>query len=429
MSSSSAVPGTEPTAPAGKTRSVYRLPYPPGFTDRGGCPFDPPTMLAEYRERAAVQPLELTDGEIGWLVTGYDEARRLLNDDRLSANRMRNPRIATLPPELREKLLDEKARAGNFIAMDAPEHTRYRQYLNKEFTPRRIRQLEPLIHQIVTERLDDMLARGESADLVPAFAVPVPSLVICELLGVAYEERDEFQSRANKLLDLEVSYEDQLSHLDDLREYIRGQVRHKRDAPADDLLSGLVQADIEPAFTDDEIVGMAVPLLVGGHDTTANMLALGTFALLEHPEQLDRLREHPELIDGAIDELLRYLTIVHHGLLRHATEDVEIAGQVIPAGALVIISVSEANRDPRHYDTPAAFDVSRPRQTHLAFGQGIHQCIGSQLVRAELTIGFTELLRRLPGLRLTIPADKVPLRDMMVIYGVHSLPVAWDATP
>ena len=159
------------------------------------------------------------------------------------------------------------------------------------------------------------------------------------------------------------------------------------------------------------------------------MLALGTFALLEHPDQLAALREHPELLDGAIEELLRYLSIAHHGLMRTTTEDVEIAGQVIPAESLVIISVSEANRDPRHYDTPAELDVSRPRRAHLAFGHGIHQCVGRQLARSELIVGFTELLRRLHGLRFAIPADEVPLRDEMIVYGVQSLPVAWDASP
>ncbi|MEU5365195.1 cytochrome P450 [Streptomyces sp. NPDC005925] len=432
MSSSTEAPGTESTPPAGQTRSVYRLPLPPGLTDRGACPFDPPALLTEYGERATVQPIDMTDGERSWLVTGYDEARKLLADPRLSSNRLRNPRVAKLPPELRAKLMDEKAVAGNFIAMDEPEHTRYRKLLNQQFTVRRARRMEPRILEIVTERIDAMLAKGAGADgtradLVRDFALPVPSLVICELLGVAYDDREEFQARANKLLDLNVSYEEQLADLDDLRDYIRAQVRKKREAPADDVLSGLVHADAEPALTDDEIVGMAVPLLVGGHETTANMLALGTFALLEHPEQLRQLRERPELVDGAVEELLRYLSVVHLGLLRHTTEEVEIVGQVIPAGALVIISVSEANRDPRHYDAPAAFDVTRPRLTHLSFGYGIHQCIGQQLSRTELTVGLTELLRRLPGLRLAIPADEVPLRDMMAIYGVHSLPVTWDA--
>ncbi|MFE6823027.1 cytochrome P450 [Streptomyces sp. NPDC057690] len=429
MSSSSAVPTTESTPAADETGPVYRRPFPPGFTDRGGCPFDPPTLLAEYRERADVQRIDLADGDTAWLVTGYDEARRLLGDPRLSTDRQRNPRIAKLPPELRESLTNERAVAGNFVAMDEPEHTRYRNLLNTEFTLRRIRRLESRILDIVTARLDVMRADGTSADLVRDFALPVTSLVICELLGVASEDREELQARANKTLDLDVSFEEQLTDLDELRAYMRGQVRRKRVAPADDILSGLVHADTEPALTDDEIVGMAIPLLVGGHETTVNMLALGTFALLEHPDQLAKLRAHPELIEGAVEELLRYLTIHHLGILRTTTDAVETAEQVIPAGAMVLVSVSAANRDPRRYPRPAELDVGRPRRAHLAFGHGIHRCIGSQLSRAELTVGFTELLRRLPGLRLAVPAGEVPLRDNMAIHGAHSLPVTWDATP
>ncbi|MEU5365193.1 cytochrome P450 [Streptomyces sp. NPDC005925] len=430
-------PVVESDPPGGQTPSVYRVQFPPGFTDRGGCPFDPPAALTDYSERAAIQPIDLTGGDTGWLVTGYDECRKLLADSRLSTDRLRNPRVAKLPPELREKLMDEKTRAGDFLAMDAPEHTRYRKVLNRQFTLRRIRELEPRILDIVTERIDAMLAKGatadggsadgNSADLVRDFALPVPSLVICELLGVAPEDREEFQARTGTLLDPDVTFEEQLAGLDALKQFIHGLVRKKRAAPADDVLSGLVHADAEPALTDDEIVGMANLLLVGGHETTASMLALGTFALLEHPEQLRRLRERPELIDGAVEEMLRYLSIVPLGLLRTTIEEVEIAGQVVPAGALVILSVSAANRDPRRYHGPADFDVTRPRQAHLSFGHGIHQCIGQQLSRAEMTVGFAELLRRLPGLRLAIPADEVPLREQMAVYGVHSLPVAWDA--
>ncbi|WP_424185441.1 cytochrome P450 [Actinokineospora sp. G85] len=418
---------TESTHSEGGTRSVYRLPFPEGFTDRGGCPFDPPALLGQYRAKAAVHRLGLTNGDTGWLVTGHEEARQALSDPRLSSDRLRNPLVVKLPPDLRDQLMRDDAVAGNFIAMDAPDHTRYRRLLARQFTLRRTRGLEPRIREIVTERLDAMLAGGTSADLVRDFALAVPSLVICELLGVAYDDREEFQARTDKLLDLRVSFEEQLAVLDELRRFILEQVRLKRATPSDDMLSDLIHSESEPPLTDDEVVGIANLLLVGGHETTSNMLALGTFALLEHPEQLVALRDRPELIDGAVEEMLRYLSIVHHGLLRTATEDVELAGAVIPAESLVIVSLSVANRDPRHYDRPAEFDVTRPRQGNLSFGHGVHQCIGQQLARLEMTVGFTELLRRLPGLRLAVPAGEVPLRDKMAVYGVHSLPVRWDA--
>ncbi|GGV51680.1 cytochrome P450 [Streptomyces spectabilis] len=427
MSLPTAAPASGPTPPEDTTPSVYRLPFPPGFTERGGCPFDPPPMLRDHHDQGEVREVALTDGSTGWLVTGYEEGRTLLSDPRLSSDRLRNPLVVKLPAQLRAQLMADEAVAGNFIAMDPPDHTRYRRMLTRQFTLRRVRQLEPRILEIVTERIDAMLARGTGADLVRDFSLAVPSLVICELLGVAYEERGEFQARTEELLNLDIPFEKQLAALDELRKFILGQVRRKRATPTDDMLSDLIRSDTEPALTDEEVVGMANLLLVGGHETTANMLSLGTFALLEHPEQFRALRDRPELMDGAVEELLRYLSIVHHGLLRTTTEDVEIAGRTIPAESLVIISVSEANRDPRHYDTPAALDVSRPRRTHLAFGHGIHQCIGQQLARSEMTIAFPELLRRLPGLRLAVPADQVPLREKMAVYGLHSLPVTWDA--
>ena len=265
MSSPTEVPTTESTPPPepGKTPSVYRVQFPPGFTDRGTCPFDPPAALTEYSERATVQPIDLTGGDTGWLVTGYEECRKLLADPRLSTDRMRNPRVAKLPPELRARLMDEKTRAGDFLAMDAPEHTRYRKLLNRQFTLRRIRQLEPRILEIVTERIDAMLAAGTGADLVRDFALPVPSLVICELLGVAYDDREEFQARTGTLLDPDVTFEEQLAALDALRQFMHGLVRKKRRSPADDVLSGLVHTDSEPPLTDDEIVGL-IGRLSGG---------------------------------------------------------------------------------------------------------------------------------------------------------------------
>ncbi|MGW5449692.1 hypothetical protein [Streptomyces asiaticus] len=263
---STPTPTPESTPPPDETGAEYQLPFPPGFTERGACPFDPPAMLKEYREQAEVQRIDLTDGGIGWLVTGYDERRKLLSDPRLSADRMRNPLVAKLPLELREQLMNEKADAGNFIAMDPPAHTRYRKPLTRHFTLPRMRRLELRIRGIVTSRLDEMLAGGTTADLVRDFAVPVASLAICELLGVAHDDREEFHVRADQLVNLEVSVEDRPAALDELRRFPHGQVRQKRGTPTDDLLSKLIHPDTEPPLTDDELVGMANLLLVGAHD-------------------------------------------------------------------------------------------------------------------------------------------------------------------
>jgi len=213
---------------------------------------------------------------------------------------------------------------------------------------------------------------------------------------------------------------------DKLREFMRNLIAHKRSNPGDDLISGLIHhSGADPELTDDELVNIANLLLVAGHETTANMLALGTFALLEQPEQLAVLRADPALIDGAIEELLRWLSIVHLGLFRFTTEDVEVAGQRIPAGSTVVVSLLVANRDGSQWPQAGALDLGRTRGPHLAFGHGVHQCLGQQLARVEMTVGFTQLLRRLPGLRLAVPASRIPLRTDMFVYGVRSLPVSW----
>jgi cytochrome P450 len=369
----------------------------------------------------------LRDGRTAWVVTGFDLARAVLSDPRFSSDRLRHGSLFNdVPDELRKQMLDQRARAGSFISMDPPEHSRYRKLLTARFTVRRMRQLTPRIVEIVTEHIDAMLATGTSADLVPAFAQPVPSLVICELLGVPYAERREFQHRSAMILRLDTPVEDFLRLRQELRQFMRHLVAHKRAQPSDDLLSELVHSDADPALTDEELVGIANLLLIAGHETTANMLALGIFALLERPDQLHTLQADPSLIDGAVEELLRYLSIVHIGLTRVTLEPVTLEDHKIPAEATVLISVSETNRDPKHWINPGRLDLTRPRRPHLAFGHGVHQCLGQQLARVEMTVGFTELLHRLPGLRLAIPPQDVPLRSDMLIFGVHVLPVRWD---
>lgn len=427
MTSSTTIPD-DSTAVASAPETTMRLPLPPELTERSGCPFDPPAALDRMREQAGVSEVTMLNGATVWMVTGYDEARTVLSDPRFSADLLRRDGIPIdMSDEVREKLFDESSRAGLFLTMDPPEHTRYRKLLTGQFTVRRMRQLAPRILEIVTENIDAMIEGGTSADLVTAFALPVPSMVICELLGVSYADRAEFQDRTATMLNLNTSFEELLRVRDEMREFMLRLVAQKRAQPSGDLLSGLIHGEADPALTDDELVGIATLLLIAGHETTANMFGLGIFALLEHPEQLNILREDPTLIDGAVEELLRYLSIVHLGPTRVTTEPVELSGNQIPAHATVIISVPETNRDPDHWNKPGAFDVARPRRPHLAFGHGVHQCLGQQLARTEMTLGFTELLRRLPGLRLTVAPEDVPLRSEMLIYGVHTLPVAWDS--
>ena len=312
--------------------------------------------------------------------------------------------------------------------MDPPEHTRYRRLLTGQFTVRRMNALTPRIEQIVADHLDAMGKMARPVDLVQAFALPVPSLVICELLGVPYADRELFQRRSRALLSMTTDGPTLVRVRNELEQYMLGLVQAKRLQPADDLLSGLIAREDDPegALSDEELVSIGNLLLIAGHETTANMLALGTLALLEHPAQLAALRADPSLIDQAVEELLRYLTIVQFGLVRTATEDVEVDGQCIRAGEPIVASLASANRDPQHFPEPDVLDLSRQYSPHLAFGHGVHQCLGQQLARVEMKVGFTALLERFPSLRLAVPLEQVRMRDDTFIYGVHELPVTWD---
>ncbi|MDX3660495.1 cytochrome P450 [Streptomyces sp. ID05-26A] len=403
-------------------QELIRPQLPAELSERGKCPFDPATGLTELSGRGRIHRIE-HNGDTVWLVTGHDEARAVLAAPQMSSDRINSPRArALISPELHAELFPPERQAGSFIFMDAPEHTRFRRLLTGQFTVRRMRDLTPRIHEIVTTQLDAMIEKGPPADLVHDFALPVPSLVICELLGVDYGDRDEFQRRTSKLLSLNTTIDEQIKNTVELRLFMRGLVEAKRRSPGDDLLSGLIS---DTDLDDNELTGIANLLLIAGHETTANMLALGTFALLEHPDQFQKLHDNPELIENAVEELLRYLSIISMGVSRHAKEDVEIGGVTVRAGETVVVSVPAVNRDDRQYDDPQALLVDRPRGHHVAFGHGIHQCLGQQLARVEMAVGFTELLRRLPTLKLAVPAAEVPLRTDMSIYGVHELPVTW----
>ncbi|MDH6123999.1 cytochrome P450 [Kitasatospora sp. GP82] len=394
---------------------------------RRSCPFDPPPEYERLREQEPVSPLAFPDGKVGWLLTRHEDVRALLADERFSSDRLR----ASLPVRaFRGRPEDFGPRSGMLLTMDPPEHTRYRRMLTRYFTVRRMRALAPRIEQVVADHLDAMERGGPPVDLVSAFARPIPSLVICELLGVPYTDRDRFQGWTSTLLRIELEEDEALAARDALHGYMRDLVAAKRAHPDDALLSNLIARDDgedpEVDLTDEELSGIGRLLLVAGHETTANMLALGTYTLLSHPGQLRALREHPEGIERAVEELLRYLTIVQFGIVRVAREDVEIGGRSIRAGETVLASLAAANRDPEHFADPEELDLDREPSQHVAFGHGFHQCLGQQLARVEMEIAFPALLRRFPTLRLAVPPEQVPMRDDMFIYGVHALPLTWD---
>lgn len=414
---------------------MHRM-LPDDMVKRGRCPFDPPPGLTARRGHGQLQPLQLGNGADVWLATGIDEARAIMGDPRFSADRIRYPDAGSLTAEQVAKRVAESRNGriapqvdsrtdGTFIFMDPPEHTRLRRLLTGQFTVKRMRALESHIRDIAVQHIDAMLTAGNEADLVEAYALPIPSQVISELLGVDYADREQFQKNSATVLNTSLPDDERGQAAFALYTFIQQLVAAKRAEPSDDILSGLIH-DADPPLTDAQLIDMGMLVLGAGHETTANMLALGTFALLENPEQLTALREDPELMDNAIEELLRYLTIIQLGLARVATENVTIAGVDIAVGSTVIIAAPEANRDPRYWGEPDQLDVRRARAPHLAFGHGAHQCMGQQLARAEMRVALSELINRIPTLRLAVSQDQVPLRDEMVIYGVHSLPVTWS---
>ena len=385
---------------------------------RPGCPFDPPPELIEAREHGAISRYTFPGGEPGWLVTGYELVRSILADPRFSSRKelMLNPTIDVTGMEL------PPAAPGEFLLTDEPLHSRYRKPLARRFTARRMRMLTERVEQVTAERLDAMEEAGPPVDLVSAFAKPIPAVMICELLGVPYEERDSFQDDIESFMDGETSDEDLMAAYAAVQEYLADLVVAKRANPTDDVLSEITDSDL----TDEELKGMALILLAAGFDTTANMLSLGTYALLRHPDQLAALRADPGLAAGAVEELLRYLSVAKT-FMRTALEDVELGGQTIRAGSVLILSLNTANRDPERYPDPHTLDIRRQAGGHLAFGHGIHLCLGQQLARVEMGVAFPALFERFPTLRLAVPEEEVRLRpESADIYGVKSLPVAWD---
>ncbi|MFI6097765.1 cytochrome P450 [Lentzea sp. NPDC051213] len=390
--------------------------------DRDVNPFDPPSQITQLRSTRPVSPMLFPDGHEGWLVTGYDAVRQALADTRFSSRQ--DLGIIHMPfptPGMPEQTEPSPQTPGLFISMDPPDHTRLRRKLTGAFTVKRMKALEEGIAEITERQLDELASLTPPVDLVKEFALPVPSLVICEMLGVPYADRETFQANSSKFMEREVNLEDKMAAYMAIYTYLSELVTSKRAEPDDDLLSDLAR---DEDLSIEELIGMAFLLLLAGHETTANMLALGTFALLEHPEQLAALRAEPELIPDAVEELLRYLA-VGDVFYRYAAEDIEFFGETIREGSTVILSLLAGNHDPERYENADALDVRRNARGHLSFGHGIHQCLGQQLARIEMRTGFEGLLRRFPGLELAVAAREVKLRTDMNIYGVHALPVTW----
>ncbi|MFD3781165.1 cytochrome P450 [Streptomyces sp. NPDC058612] len=383
------------------------------------CPYHPPTAYEPLRQGRPLSRVTLFDGRSVWVVTGHAEARALLSDGRLSTDREN----AAFPTPTK-RFAGLRVRRTALLGVDDPEHNTQRRMLIPSFTLKRTADLRPRIRETVDRLIDEMVAAGPRAELVSAFALPVPSMVICALLGVPYGDHEFFEGQSRRLLrgpeaaDVEDARRLLDAHLGDL-------VERKRREPGEGLLDELIARRLETGEIDvEELVSLAVILLVAGHETTANMISLGTFTLLRHPEQLAELRAEPELMPTAVEELMRFLSIAD-GMLRVATEDIEVGGVTVRADDGVVFSTSVINRDGQVFEEPDRLDWHRPSRHHLAFGFGIHQCLGQNLARAEMEIALSALFERLPGLRLAADPDRIPFKPGDTIQGMVELPVAW----
>jgi len=391
----------------------------PGFPGERSlrCPFDPPDDYAKWRRAEGLQRA-VWNGHTVWVVSRYEDIKAAMTDPRISA-------------DIVGRLQGEERGDGAppiFPRMDDPEHARLRRMLTKDFTVKRVQAMRPRIQEMVDGFLDQMISKGRPADIVRDFALPVPSLVISLLLGVPYADHELFQQHTSIMMSLHRPQKERNAASRALFGYLRELVARKEQEPGDDLISRLLREHVATGGIDRDTVAMNGHILLNaGHETTANMIALGTLFLLQHPDDLARIRDtdDPAVTAGAVEELLRHLTIVHSLVARMAVEDVTIGGQLIRAGEGLIMNLPAGNRDPGFLSDPDTFDIGRNARGHVAFGHGTHQCIGQTLARAELEIALPALLRRLPGLRLAVPLEELRFRHDMSIYGVHELPVTW----
>ncbi|GGP49628.1 cytochrome P450 [Streptomyces abikoensis] len=395
------------------------------FPQARTCPYRPPAAYPELAARGPLARVRLYDGREVWAVTGHAEARALLTDPRISSDRQ-NPSFPAIVPRAEA----QGERELPLIGVDDPRHARQRRMLIPAFGLKRIAAMRPWIQRTVDGLLDAMLAAGPGADLVSAYALPVPSMAICYLLGVPYADHDFFEGTSRELIGAQGPEEARAAR-DKFMGYFHGLIEEKERRLAtaggsgDGLLDELVAGPLADGRMDrDELVMIALLLLVAGHETTSNMISLGAYTLLEHPDQLAALRAEPALMAGAVEELLRLLSIAD-GLPRVALEDIECHGVTIRAGDGLLFPASVVNRDPAVYPDPDTLDVRRSARHHVAFGFGVHQCLGQNLARAELEIALTRLFARIPTLRLAVAPDEVPVKPAGTLQGLFALPVTW----
>lgn len=388
------------------------------------CPFLPPPELRDMHAKGiALQKVRTWDGLTPWLVATHAAQRQLMTDPRVSAND-HLPGFPYLTQALAESISE---RPKTLFDTDGAEHAAIRRLLTNSFTRGRMEKIRPLIQKTTDDLIDRMLAGPQPVDLVEALALSLPSLMICDLLGVPYEDHDFFEVHAKIANAQAKSTEEQNESNRVLGGYVTQLLQAKMDKPEEDVLSDLA-ARVKAGEVDlpgASMLGMI--LLIAGHETSANMITLGTALMLEHPDQMAILRDTDDkrVIANAVEEMLRYLTIPHLLQRRIALEDIEIEGHTIKAGEGIISSLPSANFDPAAFPDPEKVDITREARHHHAFGWGPHQCIGQQLARIELEVVFGTLFRRIPTLRLGTDFDKLRFKGDSLAYGIYELPVAW----
>src|SRR4051812_18387441 len=387
------------------------------------CPFTPPPAYEEIREEEPVSRVRLPDGGWAWVVSRHEDVRTVLNDRRFSADRQH----PDFPPLVKGEAAARRPDDERFlIAMDAPEHGPARKAVLGEFTVRRLEALRPRIQEIVDGQIDALLAGPRPGDLVDSLSLPIPSLVICEMLGVPYADHEFFQGHTVKLFELSTPPEERWAAMAALQGYMADLVAEKEENPPDDLLGRqIVKLRADGTYRRAALTGMGFLLLVAGHETTANMISLSTVAFLRNPEQLAMIKADPGRTLNAVEEMLRYFTIIDVATARLCVGDVEVGGQLIRAGEGGLAVGYSANRDPRAFENPDKLDIERSARHHVAFGFGPHQCLGQNLARMELQIVFDTLFRRVPTLELAMDVDELPFKDEANIYGLYQLPVTW----
>lgn len=396
----------------------------PDFPIPRECPLHPPAPYAEFQSRDVPSQVRMWNGNTAWIFTRYDDVKLILADSRFSIvpTRENFPNVSAARAAIR-------AKDKTFISMDAPGHTHYRKMLAKEFTVKKMEAWRSRAREVSNKLIDDMLAKGKSAELVHDFCLPLPSLLISELLGVPYESHEFFQEQSTYRVRQDITPEVALAASRRMMEFLEQVTRDKEelDDPGDDIIGRLIAEQMRTGqLTREELVGMADLMIVAGHETTANMIAMGTLSLCLHPDQRESIRQDNSNVLSAVEEMLRYHTIAHFNGSRVALEDVEIRGHPVKKGDGILAMANAANRDPAVFECPDQFDITRDASKHIAFSFGVHQCLGQNLARVEMQEAFIALVDRIPSLRVSVPIEELSFKGEVFVYGLHRLPVQWD---